>query len=183
MNGHQKQREQSAQMIEEALFALMEEKSFHEITVSEIVTRADVARKTFYRLYKKKEDVLHCFFQKSAMEYKQSYPPLPRYDVAKIAEDFFCFWYSYKKILLLLHKCGLEELLYNEIRQASVEIVKNRIPDNPEKAGADMAYFALYSTGGFLMLLHYWISNEMNEPPRTYAQKISSVLLKYLRAM
>ena len=51
MNGHEKQKEQSRQMIENALFELLEEKEYSAISVSEIVKRADVARRTFYRLY------------------------------------------------------------------------------------------------------------------------------------
>ena len=64
MNGHQKQKEQSGRMIEGALLELMEEKSYAQITVSEIVKRADVSRRTFYRLYGEKDEVLRCYFNK-----------------------------------------------------------------------------------------------------------------------
>lgn len=73
MNGHQRQREQSGRMIEEALFSLLEKKGFEAITVSELVKRADVARRTFYRLYDRKEDVLHCYFQRLCEDYKQAH--------------------------------------------------------------------------------------------------------------
>lgn len=36
MNGHQRQREESARMIEEALIVLMKEKEFSNISISEI---------------------------------------------------------------------------------------------------------------------------------------------------
>ena len=58
MNGHQKQREQSGRMIEEALFSLMEKKPYAQITVSGITRRADISRRTFYRLYSGKDEVL-----------------------------------------------------------------------------------------------------------------------------
>ena len=51
MNGHQKQKEQSRRMIEDALFLIMEEKPYAQITVSEIAKTADVSRRTFYRMY------------------------------------------------------------------------------------------------------------------------------------
>ena len=50
MNGHQKQKEQSRRMIEDALFLIMEEKPYAQITVSEIAKTADVSRRTFYRM-------------------------------------------------------------------------------------------------------------------------------------
>lgn len=84
MDGHKKQREQSARMIETALFELMEEKAFNEITVSEIVKRADVARRTFYRLYNRKEDVLHRYFGKLSRDYGNTYPALDKYDLKQI---------------------------------------------------------------------------------------------------
>ena len=80
MDGHKRQREQSAKMIEDALFELMKEKDFARITISEIAKRADVGRRTFYRLYTGKEEVLHAWFDKLCREYKDSYPPLARYD-------------------------------------------------------------------------------------------------------
>ena len=43
--------------ITNALFALMEEKSLADIHISEIVSRAGVARSSFYRNYSSKEDV------------------------------------------------------------------------------------------------------------------------------
>lgn len=39
MDGHQKQRNESARMIEDALFELMKEKAYAQITITEIVKR------------------------------------------------------------------------------------------------------------------------------------------------
>ncbi len=180
MNGHQRQREQSGRMIEEALFALLEKKGFEAITVSELVKRADVARRTFYRLYDRKEDVLHRYFQRLCENYKQAYPALEMYDRKRIAEEFFCFWYAHRDRLLLLYRCGLEELLYHEIRQASADVVRSRIGDNPKKEDSELEYFACYSAGGFLMLLDRWISDGMQEPPEEYAREVGSALSKFM---
>lgn len=181
MDGHQRQREQSGRMIEEALFALMKKNKFEEITVSEIVKQADVARRTFYRLYSRKEDVLYGYFQRLCKEYQRTYTVLQKYDLEQIAEDFFSFWYMHREFLLLLYQCGQEEMLFHEIRRTAADVVGNRIGNNLEKENMDIVYFAFYSTGGFLMLLHYWISDGMREPPKEYAKKVSSALLKFVR--
>ena len=92
MDGHKKQREQSARMIETALFELMEEKAFNEITVSEIVKRADVARRTFYRLYNRKESssrynkinkTFSCHVQYSVHEYSCKQDQIQNYTQRK----------------------------------------------------------------------------------------------------
>lgn len=181
MNGHQRQREQSARMIEEALFELMKEKSYGQITVSEIVKRADVARRTFYRLYREKDEVLRCYFGKLCQEYCGKNHPLDNYDIKQIARDYFSFWYQHRDFLLLMQRCGLEEMLYYEISRASLEVVKNRIGDSPHKNAAGIEYFADYSTGGFLLLLRRWIVTEMKETPEQYANEVSEALLKFMK--
>lgn len=181
MNGHEKQKEQSRKMIEKALFLLMQEKEYTQITISEIVQRADVARRTFYRLYTGKEDVLQNYFQKLCQEYQTSYEVLEKYDISRVAAEFFSFWYQYKEVLLLLHKSGLENFLYTVISNTSGEVIKNRIEDSMRKNMSDLGYFMDYSVGGFIKLLQRWIENGMEESPKYYAQKVSDALLKFIQ--
>ena len=181
MDGHQRQRAQSAKMIEDGLMKLLEEKDFAKITVSEIVKKADVGRRTFYRLYEGKEDVLHRFFDRLCREYCDTCPPLERYDLARIAEEYFGFWYGYRKVLLLMMGAGLQEKLYYEICRVSEEVVKHRIMDEAVRDGEGTALFASYSTGGFVLLLHRWIAEGMEGSPAAYAQKISGALLQFIR--
>lgn len=181
MDGHKRQREQSARMIETALFELMKEKDFVQITVSEIVKRADVARRTFYRLYKRKEDVLHVYFGKLCQDYQNTYPALEKYDLNQIAKDYFGFWYRHREFLILIHQCGLDEMLYYEISRVSEDIVKSRIGCRKAENEQDMRFFAYYSTGGFILLLHHWITEEMTETPEQYAQKVSTAILNFMK--
>ena len=180
MDGHKRQREQSGKMIETALFELMREKDFAQITVSEIVKRADVARRTFYRLYKRKEDVLHRYFGKLCKDYRNTYPALENYDLNQIAKDYFGFWYQHREFLMLIHQCGLDQMLYYEVSRVSVDIVKSRIGCSEAKNEQDMSFFAYYSTGGFILLLQRWILEEMRETPEQYAQKVSRAILNFM---
>lgn len=180
MDGHKRQREQSGRMIETALFELMREKNFAQITVSEIVKRADVARRTFYRLYRGKEEVIHGYFEKLCQAYRSAYPALEGYDLGQIAEDYFGFWYRHREVLLLMNQCGLEGMLYYEISRASEDIVKYRMEGREPKPGLDVKYFADYSTGGFILLLHRWIAEGMRERPEQYARKVSGAILKFI---
>ena len=52
---------QSQNMIADALFSLMKRKHFQQITVTEICDEAAIGRKTFYRNFDMKEDVLIAF--------------------------------------------------------------------------------------------------------------------------
>lgn len=180
MDGHQKQREQSYRMIEEGLFQLMEEKPYARITVSEITKRADVSRRTFYRLYREKDEVLHHYLEGLCREYRTKLPVLEKYDIRQIAWEYFSFWYQYRDFLLLMHRCGLDEMLYYEISCASREVVEARIGNQRYKNSSEMEYFADYSTGGFTLLLQRWVAKGMKEKPKQYARLVSDSLLKYI---
>lgn len=209
MNGHQKQRQASKQMIETALFALMEEMDFSQITVCQIAERADVARRTFYRLYRSKEDVMYQYFAGLCDAYQDSCQELAFYDLRRIAEDYFGFWHQHKEQLLLLHRCGMDRMLYYEMSRVSMQIVRMRIGDKALKERPDfvkrpnlaersdlarssdlekqmdckelpgLAYFADYSVGGFVNLLHRWVQSEMQETPGEYARKCSDAILQF----
>lgn len=180
MDGHQKQREQSYRMIEEGLFQLMEEKPYARITVSEITKKADVSRRTFYRLYREKDEVLHRYLGNLCREYRTKRPVLEKYDICQIAREYFSFWYQYRDFLLLIHRCGLDEMLYYEVSRASREVVGARIGNQGYKNSSEMVYFADYSTGGFTLLLQRWVVKGMKEKPEQYARIVSESLLKYI---
>lgn len=182
MNGHQRQKEQSGRMIEDALFLLMEEKPYARITVSEITKKADVSRRTFYRLYHEKDEVLHCYFERLCREYSVKAPALKKYDISRVALDYFTFWYHYRDTLLLMHRCGLDEMLYYELSRASGTVVKARIGGGEWKNDREMDYFADYSTGGFSLLLQRWIAEGMEGSARQYAQAVSRALLKCIQS-
>lgn len=182
MNGHQIQKEQSRQMIEDALFVLMKEKPYGEISVSEITKRADISRRTFYRLYQGKDDVISAYFDKLCENYQNSYKPIKGYDIEQIATEFFSFWYQYREVLLLLDKCGLESMLYMGINRASERVIRSRIGEHPLQQMPELVYFIEYSTGGFINLLYYWIRKGMEPSPQEYAVMTSTAVTKVIRA-
>lgn len=181
MDGHKRQKEQSRQMIQAALFELMKEKCFAQITVSEIVKRADVARRTFYRLYESKEQVLCMYLQELCQEYCRSCKPLEGYDLEQIAKEYFCFWYQYRDFLKLMQSSGMDSLLYYEISRTSREVVKKRISSPELKNIPGVEYFISYSSGGFLNLLYQWIQEGMPGPAEAYAKEVSQCLEKFWR--
>lgn len=180
MNGHEKQREQSSQMIRNALFELLDEKEFSKITVSEIVKRADVARRTFYRMYDNKEDIIHDYFRRLCCEYQNTYQALNRYNLKQISTDYFSFWYKEKSELLKLYRAGLDTVVYYEINHASAAVIGKRIGNEKLRDSAEMEHFAVYSVGGFINLLFRWIESGMEESPDEYADKVCKSINKFL---
>lgn len=181
MNGHQKQKEASAKMIEDAFFQLIEEDDYSKITVSEIAERAGVARRTFYRLYDGKEAVLKKWIEKIFHEYQRECGKLQVYDIGRISKEYFNFWYRYREKLLLLHRNGLDAwMLYHMAGPMSEEIIGQRISEKVWEQ-TNVEYFMLFSAGGFANLLYRWISDGMTGTPEDYAKKVSHSILCFIK--
>lgn len=180
MNGHQKQREQSARMIENALFRLMEKKPYTQITVSEITRKAEISRRTFYRLYRKKDDILHCYLEKLCQRYQDEVPSLDRYDISQISQEYFSFWYQYKDFLLLMYRQGLGERVCSEINRAALSVIQSRIKVGEYRDCEEIRYFADYSTGGFTQLLWRYIEQGMKKKPEEYVAAVSKSLQRFI---
>ena len=60
----------SQHMIADALFSLMRRKPFQQISVTEICREAGIGRKTFYRHFEMREDVIEYQLENMRMEYQ-----------------------------------------------------------------------------------------------------------------
>lgn len=58
MTHQEKQREQSKRWLADAFFALLQWKPYETIAISEIARKADLSRRTFYRVFSSKQDII-----------------------------------------------------------------------------------------------------------------------------
>ena len=77
MTHQEKQREQSKEWIADAFFSLLRQKDYDTITISEVVKRADLSRRTFYRVFDCKQDIITYLFERIFPEYISSLHELP----------------------------------------------------------------------------------------------------------
>lgn len=96
--------------IVQALFKLMSEYSYEKISVTDIAEKAGVGRATFYRYFKRKEDVITFYFAHNAREfmYGQRFLPRCREDYIKTATDVLTLFKKNKEVFKLLKKARLE---------------------------------------------------------------------------
>ena len=152
-------------MITEALLKLMHEKPFAEISITELVKQAKVGRKSFYRNFSSKEDVL-----------------IKR--VSAITDDFLentDLSGSLKEniVIVLNHMKKNDEinrLLYQNnmmyiIENIFIETVVKLHKDLPE----DYAYFL---AGGYYNLYLYWLKTGCKEDPEELARTVGEHFVK-----
>ena len=156
----------SKNMLAEALIDLMHEKPFHNISIAELTKRADLSRRTFYRLFSTKEEILLYYIYQS---WTQTCPDLyvtPDHSYFYTSYFHMNFWYKNKDFALLLYENDLIIILKKFIDMISKEVYEHQkgttsLSQNPEA----LEYALAYSSGGALNVIWKWIGQGMVKSP------------------
>ncbi len=162
----------SREMIREALLALMKEKAFEDITISEIMKRADLVRRTFYAHFKTKEDVIAHYIDELV---SASFDDILR-DVEEcsgtMALVYFRLWYGAKEFVSLLHQSNQLILLNTFHHQIQQLQEKNEVFTNMGFETGAENYAAKFYAGAMWSVLTQWIETGMKETP----EELSDIL-------
>ena len=129
------------------LFRFMQKKSLSDITVTELVKGAGVARASFYRNYDSKEDVLELF----RSEMKEDPTGLYSYDNVVLS---FSYFRKYRKYILDLYHSGFAMAILEEINRFHESIEGTMPSSSIEKYKLYMYTGALFNTA------IVWLSEE-----------------------
>ena len=154
--------ERSKEAIASAMLEVMKIYSYDEITVTQITQEAGLSRKTFYRHFNDKEQVLKYLFDSL---YQKCVEEIVRTGLShywEVVQCYFDFWENHADIIKLVKRSGLLPILFEESYSRSFEVFKIvRTPDFA-KANEDLLpYMLAYSIGGMQSMLMRWIENDM----------------------
>lgn len=160
----------------DALLHLMKEKPFHKITIHELSQVAEYDRRTYYRYFETKEDVLllYCsvILQDMSQTMKSHLPLKPREGMM----DYFLFWKQYQPFLTLLSQNGLLPFLEQKHSKMLYEIVGKSvqpdIPNDIDAASVLSRYSYYFMVGGLWQILIGWIASGMEESPHVLTECI-----------
>jgi AcrR family transcriptional regulator len=171
---------QSKDWIVNAFFDLLAVKPLHTITISEIAENAQLDRRTFYRHFASKEDVISFCMHEASRRFGEEISETEIVSIhadgdliahnAFVAESFFTICVKQKEMLLILHKQHLLHLLLEDL----TEIISNfyckyHHLDHLHQHGEDFDYVMAYYVGGFWNLLAKWLSDECKKTPAEMA--------------
>jgi len=136
------------QILENTLFAMMQEMPFSSISVRSMCERAEVSRKTFYRLFDNKEDVLAALIDHIYRSYiyfqmpKNQIVPGPPEDL----QNFFYYWKQQTVLLDVLkanHKSSLLiERSVTHIQEEDSNILHSIGAENPSRSRETVLFFS-----------------------------------------
>ena len=145
--------------LEACLLSVMQDKPYSAITVSSLCEQTDLSRKTFYRLFESKQDVLDSLIDRTLREYIR-YPLPQSVDTAEVSPDllgFYCLWLDQRKLLDALSKNGMSTMLYDRsirhMLQEETDILRQLgvVPSLQENTEALMFFLS-----GILTLVVGW---------------------------
>ena len=170
---------QSKEWIAESFFDLLSVKPLNSITISEITENAELDRRTFYRHFKTKEDVISYYIHEAAEQgvathYGEAMQQNSALDNFAIAKTFFEICFNIKDMLMILYKQNLLHLFLVELNIFMPKYhYQFTVPEKLQVKNGD--YILAYNIGGFWNLLIKWLANDCKKTPEQMAEIVVQV--------
>ncbi|MBB4825906.1 AcrR family transcriptional regulator [Sporosarcina luteola] len=150
------------------LFSVMDRYEFSIITVTQIAQEAMVGRKTFYRHFKSKEDVLEEAIERLFVEYSSFQKNYYSAKFEVLIYSHFSFWNEHLYFLNLLYKNNLMLYLFKQY-QKYVSLLNQDYLKSLKSETSASKYANAFTTGIFWSMLYTWIENGAKESPKEIA--------------
>lgn len=169
--------------ITSSLLQLMKAYPYSEITVKQILLESHIARKTFYRNFLSKDDVLDSYINCIMFQYVNSLQQLEDCQLSNILDIIFSFCLQNQELLFLLRDNGLTHLLLEKwntfIPMIHEQIAGDNCPLFQSFSPEQVSYIIACNVGAVWNIIMKWIEYDMNGTP----EDMKKTLLKYLTAL
>ncbi|WP_297630875.1 TetR/AcrR family transcriptional regulator [uncultured Clostridium sp.] len=163
-----KRNRKSIELICNAMFKLLKEKDFKSISITELCEEAQLARKTFYRNFESKEDVIKksidYMFKQLGKRIKFDKNMEPK----KITLEYFNFWYENREFLKLILKNDLFNIL-NSQYDLYIKVFR-KIMCGEEEMSRELEYTIIFASGGYWNVLQHWVRKDFKDDPKDLAK-------------
>lgn len=167
--------EQSKKKIANALLVLLQQYDYKEITITQLTQEAKLSRKTFYRLFTYKEDVLSYLFENLYIECFEQIKSQRTQCYWDIVQCYFDFWEERKALLHIFRQSTLLPVLFDGAYKYSFSIFEYvRSKDVVEQLSEQLPYLLAYSIGGMHSMLLKWVENDMTIPSCVLIEQLKS---------
>lgn len=153
--------------IKEALVSLMNEMAFGDITIQALSMEGDISRRTFYRHYTSKEEVLNDIIDELFNNYADSISDHGMVKLPDVTEMFFKYWYEHREFLDLIDRNNMIYLFLESLNEY-IPVIYNRLKGQVELCDEDaLEYILSFSIGGHFNTFMLWIRNGTTISPET----------------
>lgn len=158
-----------------ALVEIMKEKPFVDISITEIAQKAGVSRRTCYRLFSNKDDMLSYNISLLLPEFLDALKRTDEFNVYNLTLGLFEFFDRHKDFFQLLHVNHLEFQLFKFLSVSTDlyhdNLLKNIMAEKRISSTATSLLIAFFA-GGYLNLLFFWMCEDVNLSPEEVAKSM-----------
>lgn len=169
--------EQSKRWLKEALLSLMQEKTFHQITITEVCQKAGLTRRTFYRNFGSKEELLSLCLKEKAEEYIEYQKNVTDFSLQNITRAYFDFW---KENLQFAQALKRSDHLFSLLQEYDryLPYVHRKVLGDSENYGGqnELTYALVFSAGGFWNMLSCWLDEGATKSSDEMAVMVQNIL-------
>jgi AcrR family transcriptional regulator len=168
----------SKKWIMESLIDLMNHKNFQDITVDKLTEHAGLGRKTFYRNFNSKEDVLNAYLNNLINQFVIHLssvdvitPKIALFELFTLCEKNQSFLLGLKRSKMLGYL--LEE--WNATLPGIHDLMLDKIPNFPNSnSKIALEYTLAFNAGGVWNVLVKWVNTGMQQTP----EELTEIVMK-----
>lgn len=184
MNGKKEQILVSKSKIIEGTFRLLKLYTFDELTLNEILDEANISKRTFYRYFSNKQDILNYYYDDFITNYRSLESEILHQSslngVLGVTLDYF---YQNRHYLRILIKNQKFYLLLEKFNRAAVRIYQSI--DAPwhikSKTPLELTDSLLFIVGGYSNIISSWLTEENPRNPQEIAEHINNIFINVSR--
>jgi len=148
--------------LENAIFGLLNEKEYKDISISELCDKAWVSRCTFYRNYKDMDDIIYQYFMRKSKTWWDSNYEAFLKEEKNVSISLFEYLLSLKEIILLVYQKGLSQIFEKHIFDSAIN--GRNIFDK------EQSYSSARVSGSIVGLTNEWVRRGMQDSPEYLAK-------------
>lgn len=152
---------QSQKWLIQALLDLMEIVEYDKISVSGLCRRAGLDRRTFYRNFDSKNDVLEQYIRLLGEEYMEAFYKIEENSRYAATEFFFEFWGRHLDFIKNMQGCGLGDFVFKQFETFAKShrelLITGNLSENPPEVQSN--YIFSYRIGGYWNAMLAWADN------------------------
>jgi len=183
INVPDKRMRRTKMLFHEALLALLQEKNFEAISISEIVRKAGVNRGTFYFHYQQKEELLEemvsTMLAKMIAAYRKPHRSYQEMTITEIStyplfEHFMENKLFYQTLLNSSFPINLHERMLQTMEHHYHQDIDFYLPAISKEMNLDL--FCSYRVHGLIGFILNWIKNDFDHPIEYMAEQLVKIV-------
>ncbi len=166
--------------IAESLVALIENNNYDEITIQEVAAGCNISRRTVYRHFKTKDEILRYSFRTCLQKLADYISLSDTNDLHKLCLTYFKFWEENIDRLLMMNNAGVLFSFGSEFDSivsviADKMMSRSEVPFSPYELNI-FRYRFEFETAGFWQVTELW----SQESPRRSAEEMAAIMVNII---